>query len=187
MPPTVTETKTFPFTKVFREWRALKGQEKMVTDRMNKLKVGLAPNGKPLPSTNPGEGSLLAAIMELGEEIDGGHLVWNFRTPVEYTEGKATHVYTGLKAEKRLVPATPTPDPDLAEELLRKKDLWMTPDQERMLDALRLSCPNVTFTAEPDIDAVSALYIKKTLTEKEYQATLPEQSVQWAFVPQEVK
>lgn len=170
MTPTVTPTKTYPFTKFFREWRALQGQEKMIKARKDLLRDNMRDN-----------------IRELGDEAEGGHVFWNFRTPVEYTEGKATHVYNGLKAEKRLVPANPTPDPDLAEELLREKSLWMTPDQERMLDALRLSCPNITFTVEPDIDAVSALYIKKVLTEKEYQATLPEQVVQWAFVPQEVK
>ena len=51
-----------------------------------------------------------------------------------------------------------------------------------------ISCPIVIFYfAEPDVDAVSALYLKKVITEAEYESTLVEQKEQWAFVPQEEK
>lgn len=167
--PTVS-TKTYPFSKFFKEWRALKGQDKMITDRMTHLRDDMRDN-----------------IKELGEEVEGGHYFWDFRTPVEYSEGKATYVYTGLKAERRLVPSAPTPDPELAEDLLRKKGMWMTEEQEKTLQALAIACPNVSITVEPDIDAVSVLYLKKAISEKEYESVLVEQKEQWAFVPQEAK
>lgn len=179
--PTVA-TKSFPFTRRFNEWRALKGQNDMVKARLDKLRVGEGGSG-----TDPKEGSLLAAIMEFGEEIEGGHFIWTFPQPVEYSEGRKTQVYEGLKAERRLIPSAPTPDPESAENMLRDKGLWMTEDQEKMLESLRLTCPNIIFTAEPDTDAFSALYLKKVITEKEYESTLVEQKEQWAFVPQEIK
>jgi hypothetical protein len=37
------------------------------------------------------------------------------------------------------------------------------------------------------VDALSALYLKKVISEQEYESTLIEQKEQWAFVPQEVK
>ena len=168
--PTVTATKSFPFTKVFREWRTCKGQADLISKRQTKLRD-----------------EMKDSLMTFGEPSGDGHYVWTFRTPVVYEEGRATHVYTGLKLERRLVPANPTPDPELAEDLLREKGLWMSAEQEKMLEALRISCPNVIFTAEPDVDAVSALYLKKVITEKEYESTLVEQKEQWAFVPQEEK
>ena len=171
-----TGTSTFPFTRRFKEWRTLQGQNKQVAKRLDDLRKG-----------EDGQSGLLGAIKEYGEEIEGGHFIWIFPQPVEYTEGRKVYLYEGLKAERRLIPSAPTPDPELAEEMLRDKGLWMTEDQEKMLDALRLSCPNVVFTAEPDTDAFSALYLKKVITEKEYESTLVEQKEQWAFVPQEIK
>jgi hypothetical protein len=180
--PTVAPTKSFPFTRRFNEWRALKGQNDMVKKRLDKLRVGEGGTGE-----NPQDGSLLAAIREFGEEIDGGHFVWTFPQPVEYSEGRKTQLYSGLKAERRLIPSAPTPDPELAEDLLREKNLFMTEDQEKHLDALRISCPNVIITVEPDVDALSALYLKKVVSEAEYESTLIDQKEQWAFVPQEIK
>jgi hypothetical protein len=179
--PTVA-TKSFPFTRRFKEWRTLKGQNELVAKRLDLLRVGEGGSGK-----NPKEGSMVAAIMEFGEEIEGGHFLWTFPAPVEYSEGRKTQVYESLKAERRLSPAAPTPDPELAEELLRKKNLWMTEEQEKHLEALRISCPNVVFTVEADPDAVSALYLKKVISEKEYENTLIDQTESWAFVPQELK
>lgn len=173
--PTVAAP-TFPFTRRFKEWRALKSQNDMVAKRLDDLRKG-----------TDGQSGMLAAIKEYGEEIEGGHFIWTFPQPVEYSEGRKTQVYEGLKAERRLIPSAPTPDPESAEDMLRDKGLWMTEDQEKMLEALRLSCPNVIFTAEPDTDAFSALYLKKVITEKEYESTLVEQREQWAFVPQEIK
>jgi hypothetical protein len=185
--PTVAPAKTFPFTRRFKEWRALKGQNDQVTKRLNELRVGLTPDGKARPSDDPQEGSILAAIKEFGEEIEGGHFVWSFPNPVEYTEGRKVHLYDSLKAERRLRPSAPTPDPELAEDLLREKGLFMTEEQEQHLAALRISCPNVIITVEPDVDALSALYLKKIISESEYESTLFEQREEWAFVPQEVK
>lgn len=185
--PTIAPTKSFPFTRRFKEWRALKGQGEMITSRLNLLRVGLTPDGKACKSTDPQEGSMLAAIKEFGEEIEGGHFLWTFPSPVEYSEGRKTYLYEGLMAQRRLTPAAPTPDLQLAEDLLRAKDLYMTEEQEKHLEALRISCPNVIISVEPDIDAVSALYLKKKITEKEYEATLIEQKEEWAFLPQEVK
>lgn len=173
--PTVTPKKTYPFSKFFREWRALKGQDTMITDRMNKLRDGMRD-----------------AIKDLGYEQEG-HYFFDFPTPVEYQEpavpGKksALHIYTGLKAERRLIPASPTPDPDRSEALLRKKGKWMTEEQEKMLQALQLACPNVAITVECDTEAVAGLYWAGKLSEKEYQSVLVTQTEQWAFVPQEQK
>ena len=169
----MTDTGTlmsYPFLKKFKEWRALYGQEKMITARKTLLRDDMR-----------------EALQSLGAQDDTGSFFWQFRAPEVVTEGRKTHVYTGLKCERRLVPANPTPDPELAEDLLRDKGLWMSPEQEKMLEALRISCPNVTFVVEPDVDAVSALYLKKTISEEEYEATLVDQQEQWAFVPQEEK
>ena len=176
--PTVGEaTKTYPFLKVFKEWRALKGEAGIIADRQDGLRDDLRDN-----------------IRDFGEEDpETGSYYWYFKTPYEYIEpakpGKKPihHLYTALKAERRLIPAAPTPDPAKAEELLRKKGLWMTQEQEITLAALRLSCPNVTFNVSLDVDAVTILYIQKKVTEKEYQSILVEQKVQWALVPQEDK
>jgi hypothetical protein len=174
--PTVNATKSYPFSKFFKEWRTCKGEDAVLAARMTPLRDNLRD-----------------AVKELGEEIDGGHFVWYFKTPIKYTDpalpGKprVTHVYTGLKAEKRLVPSAPVPDPELAEALLKKKNLWMTQEQENALAALQISCPNVAFTAEVDIDAVATLYKRGKLSEKEYESTLEEQKIQWAFVPIEAK
>ena len=167
--PTVA-SKTFPFARKFQEWRTLKGQAAQITERQTQIRDQLRDE-----------------VKEMGEEVDGGHFIWTFKNPVTFAEGRKVHLYTGLKAERRLVPAAPTPDPELAEDLLREKGLWMSEEAEKHLESLRISCPNVSIIVEPDIDAVSVLYLKGIISEHDYETILVEQKEQWAFVPQEEK
>ena len=175
--PTVGTKTSFNFQKAFKEWRALKGEAGVIETRQNGLRDDMRDN-----------------IRDFGEEDpETGSFFYTFKIPYEYIEpakpGKKPihHLYTGLKAERRLIPADPTPDPAKAEELLRRKGLWMTEEQERHLAALKISCPNVVFSVSLDTEAVAILYIQRRITEKEYKSVLIEQKVQWAFVPQEDK
>ena len=174
--PTVG-TKTFNFPKIFREWRILKSEDTVITTRMTELRDDLRDNIRDYGTEDPETGSFFVTFKTAIEHID----------PALPGKKPVHHLYTGLKAERRLVPSAPTPDPDKAEPLLRKKGLWLTQEQENHVEALRLTCPNVQIDVSVDIDAVTVLYLKKKITEKEYQSILVEQKVQWAFVPQEAK
>ena len=126
------------------------------------------------------------ALAEVGEEDDAGHKWFDLPEPVEFKDhtGKVFQ-YVSLKRERRLTPARPTPDPDKSEALLRKKGLWLTDAQEKMIRDLQVALPNVTISVDVDVDAVASLYYKDVLTEKEYDALLVPQKESFAFIPSE--
>ena len=72
-----------------------------------------------------------------------------------------------------------------AEALLRKKKLWITDAQEKELRALAARYRQLSINWDIDLDYVTSLVFKKVITDKEYEATLVEQTENFSFVPAE--
>jgi len=153
----------------FTEWLGIKDDAAALKIRQEELRLRL------LDETFSG-----------GRSGEDGHVYLPLSAPVEFEDHKGkVHKYTALKAERHLVPAVPLPDPEKTEALLRKKGLWLDAAQEKTIRDLQVRLPNVTITVDVDVDAVSGLYFKKVLTEKEYESLLTEQTEQWQLKPTE--
>lgn len=164
-------------TEAFTEWLNMKRQSDVSTQRKDQLRD-----------------AMMVVLERSGEEDEKGSLYIDLPEPVEYIEpGKPgkdgrpgaakIHQYTSLKRQKALRPAEPTPDPDLALELLKEKGLWLTAKQQKALQELQLSCPYARVEIEVSPDAVAELYYKELITEEEYDSILVEQKVVWSFIP----
>jgi hypothetical protein len=151
----------------FLHWRQLKDEKEATAGRQETARL-----------------SLLEYVQEHGEEDDKGNRWYDLSEPMSYTDhnGKV-FVYVGLKAERHLTPSKPEPDPDLAEEWLRKHKRWLTSVQEKALNDLRLQLRYARITVEVDLDAFASLYWDKTIAEKDYDAMLEEQTETFQFKP----
>jgi hypothetical protein len=166
-----TTPKSF-IRKYFPEWLAVRSQGRTLRKREDELKQG-----------DDGEGGLKDAVMELGYEDENGSYIYDLPKAVEFQdENGNVLVYTALKAQRSLTPASPVPDPEMAEALLRKKGMWLSEVQEEQIRQLQMLAPLVTIHVEVDVDAVSAAYLKGVLTEKEYDSILQEQTERFSFV-----
>ena len=127
------------------------------------------------------------ALVKIGEPDDIGHRWLDLPDVIEFKDYKGkVHQYATLKRERRLSPSNPTPDPEKAEALLRKKGLWLTEAQEKAIRDLQVALPTVVISVDVDTDAVASLYYKDVLTEDEYESVLIEQKETFAFIPTEL-
>jgi hypothetical protein len=129
-------------------------------------------------------------LPKLGEKDEKGNFWFDLPDAVEHitvdNKGNTKVLqYTTLKAERRLSPSTPTPDPEKAEDVLRAKGLWLTKAQEKAIRDLQTAVPNATISVEVDVNAFASLYYKDVLSEEEYEDTLVEQTETYAFIPSE--
>jgi hypothetical protein len=91
--------------------------------------------------------------------------------------------YKSLKRERHLTPSEPTPDSELAEELLRKRGLWLTEAQEKQLARIQAANPYVSVSVEIDGKAVTNGYFHNVFSEAEYTDVLIPQKESWQFRP----
>lgn len=178
--PTTTRRSTtarggggFNLLRTFTEWVGLKGNVAFETDRMNTLRDRTK-----------------EYVMKNGEEDENGSFWVELPEPVEHKvtdkNGKLkTYLYTHIKAQRSLTPATPLPVPEKAEALLRKKKLWLTPEQEKQIRDLAVALPYAFVSVSVDVDAVTGLVFRGLITDKEYEATLAAQTENFSFVPTE--
>lgn len=127
---------------------------------------------------------LIDEVALQGEPDDKGHSWYELPEPVEFTDhlGKK-FVFTALKRERHLSPASPTPDPAKAKALLKKENLWLTEAQEKQIKNLRIACPYAVITVDVDGDAVANAYFKDIITEKQYDSVLRDQEESFQFRP----
>ena len=127
---------------------------------------------------------LVETIKDRGDADDKGNVWLDLPEPVEFTDhdGK-TFVYTTLKNERHV--SKPTVDVEKAEELLRKKKLWLTPAQEKAVVDIQTQCPYVTIGVSIDLDALEGALFKKIITPAQYESILYEAKVSTQFRPQE--
>lgn len=171
---TAKTKKTFPL-KRFAEWLAVRSQGKTLKAREDELRIGSDPDVY---------GGMLGMVMELGEQDDKGSYFVDLAKPYEFQDEKGNVVvYTGIKAQRSLKPSRPTPDPELAETLLRKKGLWLNDGQMEMINQLRLAARFVRIEIEVDTEMVAQAYTDKILSADEYDSILMEQTENFAFVP----
>ena len=156
-------------SRAFRQWLQIRDDGNVLSDRQGALRD-----------------RLVDSVREIGDSDEKGNIFVDLPSPVSFTDHKGkTFVYTTLKAERHLSPAQPTPDPDLAEELLREKGLWLTEDQEAAIQALRLLCPYAVIDVTVDTEAVTGAYFKGAITEGEFDGILREQKETFQFRPSE--
>jgi hypothetical protein len=131
---------------------------------------------------------LINSIKENGVEDDKGNLWLDLPEPVEFKDRKGKiFQYASLKRQRSMVPANPGPDPERTEVYLRKRGLWLKPEQEEMLDQIQIQCPYVTITVTVDTDAVAGAYFKGVIPPKMFDKLLVEQREQFSFIPSESK
>jgi hypothetical protein len=165
--PRVSPTKSV--SNWFHQWLVTKDEAEQLSERQGDLRV-----------------RLLDTITENGFEDDKGNWWFDLDEPVQFADRKGkVFKFTSLKRERHLSPAQPTPDPDKAESLLRKKNLWLTSAQEKLIKDLQLQCPYAVVNVSVDLDAVASLEFKGIISEKEYDATLREQKESFQFRPTE--
>jgi hypothetical protein len=160
-------TKASKLASDFRQWLTLRKEDDLIKGRVDELRKGL-----------------LDDILETGEKDEKGHVWVDLPAPIEFTDAKGrTVTYTSLKRERRVSPANPTPDADLAEDLLREKGLWLTAKQEKAIKDLQVVLKFARISVEVDTDAVAAAYFQDLLSEEEYEGILIEQKETFAFQP----
>lgn len=160
---------TPPIVRRFEEWRQLRDMSEQTTERIENLRA-----------------SLMEMVGERGKPDEKGNTFLMFPAPIDFKTWKgAVKRYVGLKSERHMTPANPTPDPELAEELLRKKKLWLKPAQQKVIQDLATACPYARITVEVDPDAVAHAYFQGLLSEAEYEGCLREQRESFQFRPVE--
>ena len=130
-------------------------------------------------------------LQEFGYTDDNGHHYIDLPEPISFKdhdrpgkEGKG-HVYTTLKLERHLIPAQPTPDPELAESYFKRKRKWITARDKETLEALQAKYPFLTLSVDIDTDAVTKMYFADSISEAEYTKMLIPQREQYQFKPSE--
>jgi hypothetical protein len=166
---TATKRTVESITSTFRQWLTVRDQTELGKERQEVLRQ-----------------RQLAYIESNGEPDEKGNVWFNLPEPIEFEDRKGkVFKYTTLKRQRALRPAVPTPEPDLAIELLKKKKLWLTAKQEDIIKNLHIACPYATVYVDVDVDAVALLLFKGVITDDEYEALLPEQEEVFSFVPAE--
>lgn len=166
---TKTATRKPPITKWFTHWRGLKDQTEFTGKEQKTFRD-----------------KIVDAVLKYGEKDDKGSFWYTLPHPVEFPdwEGKV-HIYKKVKAERHLTPAQPTPDPELALELLQKKNLWLTAKELKEIQELQVRCPYAVISVDIDADAVAQAWYRDELTTKEYESVLSEQVESFQLKPQE--
>lgn len=172
--PTATRTRRPRFGSIvasFKEFLVTRDQAQHLSGHQDELRL-----------------KLLDEIEAKGRQDDDGHIWLTLDEPIEFTDhtGK-THVYTELKNQLSLVPARPQPDLEKAEELLKKKGLWLTTEQLKLIRRLVSTLPLFDVTVELNPERFGDLVFSKQITDKEYRATLQEQTQKISFVQVEEK
>lgn len=151
----------------FTHWFGLKSEADLISKRQADVRV-----------------DLLTAIEEYGEADENGSSWFEFDEPVVVTDGEGrTLQFSFLKRERHLTPANPLPEPELAEELLRKRKLWLSKSDERLINVVQQENPYVTITVAVDVDALAKAVLTGAISDEEYEATLTEQRESWQFRP----
>ncbi len=169
---TKTQTRRPRFGSVagtFKQWLGVRDQKDQLTAEQDELRL-----------------KLLDRVLKSGHKDDNGHYWIDLDEPIEFTDFKGkTKIFSRLKNQLSLVPARPQPDPDLAEALLKKKGLWITPEQEKLIRRLRSTLSLFDITVELNPDRFSDLVFTKEISDKEYESTLQEQTEKVSFIPVE--
>jgi hypothetical protein len=157
------------FIKLFKQWLGVKDIVGQTSDRQDTLRK-----------------RILTGVEEFGEEDDNGNHWIYLPEPISFTDwnGK-TFRYAALKRERHLTPANPVPVDDKAEVLLRKKGLWLTAAQEKVLTDIQTANPFVNISIELNRDEFTRGLFLKRYTDAEYERTLCEQKPSFQFRPSE--
>lgn len=167
MSTTKTPTRRTSVSSLFKNWLGVKDEAAQLTTRQTELRD-----------------SLLGIVAERGESDENGSAFIDLPEPIEFLDFKGnTVVYGGIKRERYVTPAQPTPDPELAEDLLRERKLWLTKAQEKVIRDLNIALPYVSITVEVDVDAIAGGYFQDVFTEDEYADILVPQKENFRFVP----
>lgn len=157
--------------ETFREWTQHKARADRETERQNVLRDRLK-----------------EYILAHGEVDSNKSRYIDLPEPVLVKDGKGkVSRFVTIKAQRSLTPANPVPQPEEAEALLREKNLWLTPQQEKIIRDLAVAVPYAIISVDVDPDAVTRLLFNGLITDKEYEATLPEQRENFSFIPVEEK
>jgi len=117
-----------------------------------------------------------------GEPDEKGSYFLYFPRPLAFTDHTGKRfLFTAMKAERHLTPANPTPDPVLAEALLRKVGCWLTQAQQETLDAIAQANPYVRITVAVEPDALAMAVFRNIITERSYRRTLRPQQESFQF------
>lgn len=166
---TIRAKRSAPVVDWFTQWFEVKDEAEQLVERQGDLRV-----------------RLLDAVEEYGDVDENGSFWFDLPEVVTVKDHKGKiFKFSSLKKERHLRPANPTPDPELAEGLLRKKGLYLSAKQEKAIRDLKIACPYVNISVDVDPDAVANLLFKDLITEKEYEATLQEQKESFQFRPSE--
>jgi hypothetical protein len=159
-----------PLTGWFKQWLGARDQAAALSERQTELRDRIK-----------------RAIPDYADEVDDNGSQWyNLQSRVSFTDRKGkVFQYAALKLQRSLTPANPVPDPELAEELLARKGLWLDEKQQKAIQAVQLACPYVTVEVTVDADAVAAAYFKGILSEEEYEGILVEQRETFSLIPVE--
>lgn len=129
---------------------------------------------------------ILTSVQSNGEPDDKGNVWIDLPEPVSFKDHKGkVFKYSHLKSELHMIPAVPTPDPDKAEDLLKKKKLWLTKEQQKTIQDLQIACPFVKLSIDVDLNAFAHLLFIEKITDAEYESTLIEQKPSYQFRPSE--
>lgn len=160
---------TFNIVRTFQEWWAIKDQGTQLTSRQETLRDRMKD-----------------FIKEHGEKDEKGNFWVSLPEPMTFTDytGKVFK-YAFLKAQRALVPAVPQPNPEKAEALLRKKKLWLTPDEEKVLNTLARKYRYLNINVNILADGVTGLVFTDDITDKEYESILGTQDERFSFIPAE--
>jgi hypothetical protein len=154
---------------VFRQWLTVSDEAKVLGERAEELRA-----------------RLLEQCDARGAKDEKGSSFLNLTTPVEFKDYKGrVKVYTVLKRERHLTPAVPTPDPEKAEELLKRLKLWISKADEKVLTEIGMKNPYITISIDVDPDAVAQAYFKGLINDDDYDAILLEQKESFQFRPAE--
>lgn len=155
-------------TNRFAQWLTVKDESAVLKDRQDLLRD-----------------EIMVSINTIGELDEKGN-TWVDIDPLPFQDhsGKVFK-YLHLKAEKHVTPAVPTPDPDKAQALLKKKKLWLTKEQQKAIQDLQIACPFVSITVDVDTNAFARLLFTEKISDAEYESTLIEQKVSYQFRPSE--
>lgn len=153
----------------FKQWLAVRDQADQTKERQDQLRL-----------------ELLAEVARRGKKSAEGHVFFELAEPIEFKDRKGkVKIFSSLKRQFALRPANPVPDLDLAEDLLREKDLWLSEKDEENFRKLRARFPLFKIDVSLDIDAYADLVFKRKITDAEYEATLAPQQEVYSFIPVE--
>lgn len=167
-----TVTKSEPrLVRRFKEWLVTRDEADQLADRKDVLRQ-----------------RLLDELAEHSETYtdEKGNVWYDLPVPVTFKnrQGKVFK-FSSLKRERRLSPAQPQPEEDKAIAVLKKKKLWLTADQEKVIQELQIACPFAVVSVDLDRNAFAAAVFKKQITPDQYESTLQEQKEFSAFIPVE--